>query len=106
MSFKEQMKQDMDIFLSCEEFAETHEYNGLDIPVIVDEDKLMELKLRENEHSDGIFQGQKLLYLKDTDVNTEPFEGQRITFDGEMYRVNSVEYANSMYTVILEDYQS
>lgn len=105
MSFKDVVEQDMDIFFNSDEFSEIHEYEGNDIPVIVDEDKLIELKLRENNHTDGIFQAEKLLYLKEADI-AEQFEGKRVTFDGSIYSINSVEHENGMYTVILGGYQS
>lgn len=45
MSFKDQIRQDLDaVFLNVDEFAELHRIEGKEIPVVVDNDQLVKLK--------------------------------------------------------------
>ena len=42
MSFKDQIRQDLDaVFLNVDEFAELHRIEGKEIPVVVDNDQLV-----------------------------------------------------------------
>lgn len=103
MAFKDALQDDLDnVFFNQEEFAELHSYKGNDIPVVVDDEKLTEMKLRSKEdHSDGLFSASKLIYVKESDVESEPFSGEYVEFDGKDYYIESVQNQNGIYTIIL-----
>lgn len=102
------LQDDLDnVFFNQEEFAENHNYNGSNIPIIVDDDKLIEMKLKSKEdNTDGIYSCSKLIYVKVSDVEDEPFVDQFVTLDGENYCVRSVSTEGEAYQIILGDNES
>ena len=56
-SFKEQLEKDFkDTFFNLNEFAEIHNVDGAEIPVVVDNETLLQLNLGKTADSDGIFE--------------------------------------------------
>ena len=63
--FKEQMEKDFDnTFFNLNEFAELHELDGKNIPVVVDNETLLQLNLWKTAHYDRKFQDNKMFFLK------------------------------------------
>lgn len=101
-SFKEQMEKDFDnTFFNLNEFAELHELDGKNIPVVVDNETLLQLNLGKTADSDGIFQDNKMFFVQKKYLEEEPVIGQIMEFDGESYQVGNVMEDFSGYTIIL-----
>lgn len=80
VSFKEQIQNDLDaVFLNLEEFAELHRIEGAQIAVVVDNDKLNQLKKGQIL---GLVEADMLLMGRETDfpANLEP--GRLLNVDG------------------------
>lgn len=80
MSFKEQIQQDLDnVFLNLDEFAEVHRVEGVQIAVVVDSDKLNQLKKGQIL---GLVEADMLLMGREADfpANLEP--GRLLNVDG------------------------
>lgn len=80
MGFKEQLQKDLDnVFLNLDEFAETHRVEGKKIPVVVDDDQLMNLKKGQIL---GLVEADMLLMGRESDfpANLEP--GSLLNVDG------------------------
>ena len=88
MSFKDVIASDVhDTFMNAEEFSEMHMINGVEMPVQVDSNEQIEREKRFNQHMDGIYKNQKLIYVSATDYGPMPKQGTLIKFDGRPYKV-------------------
>ena len=88
MSFKEQILKDLDaVFLNVDEFAEYHRVEGVQIPVVVDNDQLN--KLKEGQIL-GLVEADMLLMGKESDFPRDLEPGRLLNVDGrELIVVNS-----------------
>ena len=80
MNFKDQIQQDLAaVFLNTDEFAELHYIEGKEIPVVVDNDRLVKLKQGQ---SLGLVEADLLLMGRESDfpANMEP--GRLLNIDG------------------------
>ena len=88
MSFKEQILKDLDaVFFNLDEFAELHRVEGVQIAVVVDNDRLNKLKKGQIL---GLVEADMLLMGREVDfpANLEP--GRLLNVDGrEMLVANS-----------------
>ena len=101
-SFKEQLEKDFDnTFFNLDEFAELHTIDGNEIPVVVDNETLLELNLGKTSDTDGIFRDDKMFFVQKKDLGFEPVVGQIIELDGESYPVGQVLEDYGGYTIIL-----
>ena len=72
MNFKDIIASDVhDAFMNAEEFSEMHTINGVEMPVQVDSNEQIEREKRFNQHMDGIYKNQKLIYVSATDYRSE-----------------------------------
>lgn len=102
-SFKEQMQKDFkDTFFNLNEFAEIHNIDGAQIPVVVDNETLLQLNLGKTTDSDGIFEDNKMLFVQKAHMQDQPVIGQIMEFDGEAYQVGNVLEDLGGYTIILK----
>ena len=100
--FKEQMEKDFDnTFFNLNEFAELHELDGKNIPVVVDNETLLQLNLGTTADSDGIFQDNKMFFVLKKYLEDEPVIDQIMEFDGESYQVGNVMEDFGGYVIIL-----
>ena len=68
MSFKDVIASDVhDTVLHADEFSDMHDLNGKMMPVQVDSNEQIEREKRFNQHMDGIYKNQKLIYVAATD---------------------------------------
>lgn len=101
-SFKEQLEMDFDnTFFNLDEFAELHTIDGNEIPVVVDNETLLQLNLGKTEYSDGIFTDNIMFFVQRKYLNYEPVIGQVIEFDGVAYPIDNVLSDTGGYTIIL-----
>ena len=88
MSFKDVIASDVhDTFMNADEFSDMHEINGKMMPVQVDSNEQIEREKRSNQHMDGIYKNQKLIYVAATDYGPMPKQGSLIQFDKRPYKV-------------------
>ncbi len=88
MSFKEQIQQDLDtVFLNLNEFAELHRVEGAEIAVIMDSDKLNNLKQGQIL---GLVEADVLLMGRASDFPADLEPGRLLNVDGrELIVANS-----------------
>lgn len=105
-TFKEQLEKDMDdIFFNLDEFAENHIIDGKEIPVVVDNDRIIELSLGKSVETRGIFTDDILFFVLKKYLDYEPCAGQHMTFDGVTYPISDVKEDFGGYTIILSGNQ-
>ena len=87
-SFKEVMKDDVNnTFMNVDEFADMHTVDGKEIPVLVDDNEIIEREKKMKSNMDGVYVKQKLIYVKADDFGSLPAIGRQIVFDGKRYMV-------------------
>ncbi len=102
MGFKEQLQEDLDVvFFNTEEFAETHTINGAEVDIVVDNDKLAELFIAREVHTEQLFTDSIMFYVRKKDLDFEPVTGQYLEYDGHGYIVTDVKTDDESYTVIM-----
>ena len=90
-SFKEQLEKDFDgTFFNLDEFAELHTIDGNEIPVVVDNETLIQLNMGKTVNSDGIFTDSIIIFVQKKYLDYEPVIGQVMDFDGVTYPVDNV----------------
>lgn len=103
MNFKDIIASDVhDAFMNAEEFSEMHTINGVEMPVQVDSNEQIEREKRFNQHMDGIYKNQKLIYVSATDYGPMPKQGTLIKFDGRPYKVADAISEDGIYSLALE----
>ena len=103
MNFKDIIASDVhDAFMNAEEFSEMHTINGVGMPVQVDSNEQIEREKRFNQHMDGIYKNQKLIYVSATDYGPMPKQGTLIKFDGRPYKVADAISEDGIYSLTLE----
>lgn len=103
MNFKDIIASDVhDVFMNAEEFSEMHMINGVEMPVQVDSNEQIEREKRFNQHMDGIYKNQKLIYVSATDYGPMPKQGTLIKFDGRPYKVADAISEDGIYSLTLE----
>lgn len=101
-SFKEQLEKDFDgTFFNLDEFAELHTIDGKEIPVVVDNETLIQLNMGKTVNSDGIFTDSIIIFVQKKYLDYEPVIGQVMDFDGVTYPVDNVLSDAGGYTVVL-----
>ena len=91
-SFKEQLEKDLDsVFFNMNEFAETHMIDGKEVPIVLDNDRIIELSMGKTVETRGIFTDDILFFVQKKDME----------FDGEMYPISDVKEDFGGYTIIL-----
>ncbi|MEC1744124.1 hypothetical protein [Schinkia azotoformans] len=101
MNFKEQIKNDVDVFLNFNEFAEPRIIDGREINVIIDEDVLKTKSRNKSEQYDGVYLEEILIYVKAVDFDECPVYGQRMKVDRKFYYVNNCTESAGMLEITL-----
>lgn len=76
---KEQIKEDISIFLDCADFADNHTVEGKEISIVTDNDRLAELKAGEKN---ALTEADILFYAKTEDLPPKRGYGRMLNFDG------------------------
>lgn len=101
-NFKQIMEEDIsEVFLNLDEFAEIHNVNGKEMPVIVDSNEQIEREKRmsENPQKLGIHMKQLLIYVKRSDYGPLPSPGNYLIFDKQNYQVTDAIDEAGVYSV-------
>lgn len=99
MKAKDYFAQDMSAFFCADEFAEIHSVDGIQRPVIVDNDRL---RYRSKVEYDGVLTGDVLFYIQETVFERLPRPGDRMKFDGVPCTVFDVREDVGMLEIILQ----
>lgn len=103
MTFKDVIASDVHgAFMNADEFSEMHTINGVEMPVQVDSNEQIEREKRFNQHMNGIYKNQKLIYVAATDYGPMPKQGTLIKFDGRPYKVADAISEDGIYSLTLE----
>lgn len=103
MAFKEQIQKDTKrIFFNQKEFIEVHMLNGREIPMIIDNNELIERGKRIQSYEEGIYNKQILIYVKVEDFGTLPTIGNIIFLDQKQYRITNSINEDGIYSIHLE----
>ena len=109
MSFKSIIAEDVQkTFMNPEEFSDIHNLNGVNVPVQVDSNEQIEREKRFNQHMDGIYLNQKLIYVSAEDYKKAPGrsgmpkQGTALSLDGKIYRVADAIDEGGVYSITLE----
>ena len=85
MTLKELMAGDVaDLFFMLDDFGETHEVEGNNIDVVIDNDELLKLKTGTEV---GLSEADLLIYARSSEVPTGKGPGSLINFDGRECQV-------------------
>ncbi len=106
MTFKEQMAKDVGaVFLNPNEFGETHVVDGREMVIVMDNNELL-ARQRQGQYADGIYAGQKLIYVAAADFGPLPAYGSFFTIDDEGYTVIDAISEGDVYAVTIEANES
>jgi hypothetical protein len=102
-TFKDLIAADVhDVFLNTDEFSDIHNLNGVDMPVQEDSNEQIEREKRFNQHMDGVYLNQKLIYVSAVDYGPMPKQGSMITYDSKRYKVADAIEEDGIYSITLE----
>lgn len=100
-SFKDDMAQDLDdTFMDFEEFADLHEVNGSQIPIMFDEERLEKIRKSRGEFRDDVFQGEVFFFARERDLGSIRVN-ELITLDGKEKFVHSAELKEGLWSIVL-----
>ena len=107
MTFKEQIVSDnRTVFMNLDDFSETHNINGKDIPCLIDNNELIDrerrYKYQHSMYADGIYMKQLLIFVRAEDFGPLPVIGRVITFDKKMYTISDSINEDGIYSLCLE----
>ena len=98
MSFKDMVAADIDrVFLNTDVFAEELELNGIALKCVIDDDRLLE----RTDASLGVYLGERLVFVKASDLPGKPAVGARVTMNGRAWFVSSVTENVGMFEIRL-----
>lgn len=103
MTFKEAIAADVhDVFMNADEFSDMHMVNGVRMAVQIDSNEQIEREKRMNQHMDGIYKNQKLVYVAASDFGSLPAQGSKLTMDGKLYIVSDAVSEAGIYSITIE----
>lgn len=101
--FKDMIAADVhSVFLNVEEFSDMHNLNGVDMPVQEDSNEQIEREKRYNQHMDGAYTNQKLIYVASADYGPMPKQSSMLVYDGKRYKVADAIEEDGIYSITLE----
>lgn len=103
MSFKEILKSDVhEVFMNVDEFSDMHMVNGKEMAVQIDSNEQIEREKRMNQHIDGVYKNQKLMYVAASDFGKLPAQGSKVTVDSKLYTVTDAISEDGIYSITIE----
>ncbi len=98
LSFRDMVKNDLDLFFNTEELAETVTINGENVDVIIKSEALKKMKIKMG---DGIHKAEVLFSVKKSDLPGKPKVDRQMTFNTADYKIMSCSETSSTYEVLL-----
>lgn len=103
LSFKELLRQDVKtVFINPAEFGEEHIVNGKPMQIIIDDNELTEREKRIQNHTDGMYSKQTLIYVSALDFGPLPGVGKPIKIDGATFIISDSMNEGGVYSLHLE----
>ena len=103
LSFKELLRQDVKtVFFNPAEFGEEHIVNGKPMQIIIDDNELTEREKRIQNHTDGMYSKQTLIYVSALDFGPLPGVGKPIKIDGATFIISDSMNEGGVYSLHLE----
>lgn len=103
MTFKEAVMADVhDVFMNTDELSDMHTINGVEMAVQIDSNEQIEREKRMNQHMDGVYKNQKLIYVAASDFGSLPKQGSKLTMDGKLYIVADAISEDGIYSITIE----
>lgn len=106
MSFRDQIECDLSTFINLDEFAEVHNVDGKDMPIIIDNDLLEEKRLKYGGQDffkgEGLFRGEVLFHVAKQEFDKKPVVDKIMRLDNNIYKIIEVTETEGMYTITLE----
>jgi hypothetical protein len=102
---KDYLVSDLATFFNLDEFAETHVINGVEMPAVIDDDIMKERPRQPMDlynAANGVFIGQKVLYVRLSDIGERPVVGQHIDLDDDLYLVSDCSESMGILEITLE----
>lgn len=109
--FKENLKNDLDIFINYDEFAEEYELQGKKIFAVLDDDTMQKASFdKSSDIYDGVYNAvytkKYMLYVKTKDLKEKIVEGMDIELDSDTYNVKNVEQDMGITILSLERFDT
>lgn len=109
--FKENLKNDLDIFINYDEFAEEYELQGEKIFAVLDDDTMQEASFdKSSDIYDGVYNAvytkKYTLYVKTKDLKEKIVEGMDIELNSNLYNVKNVEEDMGITILSLERFDT
>lgn len=102
MTFKDIIRNDIDLFVNQDEFADMHLIDGKEVPVMIDNNEQVEREKRMTQHMDGIYKKQLLIYVKKSDYGVLPAIGKILNLDGRVYKIMDAIDEDGIFSISLE----
>lgn len=102
-SLRDYFFSDLSTFINQDEFAELHAIDGVELPIVIDNDRL---KDRTQKEFDGISIGEILFYVKKEDLTDRPEQGKPIRFGKRQMYISDCKENMGMYEIILSQNRS
>lgn len=105
LTFKSAIEQDnKSVFLNSSEFGEVHEINGKEMPVIIDDNELLERDKAHLLNADisGLHYSRRLLYVAASYFDVRPDPDSFLQLDADLYRVKSATEEAGIYAIEIE----
>lgn len=109
--FKENLKNDLDIFINYDEFAEEYEIQGKKIFAVLDDDTMQKASFdKSSDIYDGVYNAvytkKYTLYVKTKDLKEKIIEGMDIELASDTYNVKNVEEDMGITILSLERFDT
>lgn len=111
MTFKEQIAKDnQNIFLNLDEFADIHKVGDKDMPTLIDTNELIDrekrYKFNHSLYADGVYLKEILIYVKASDFGKLPAVGRLLKVEGKSYMVSDAIDEGGIYSISLSANQT
>lgn len=109
--FKENLKNDLDIFINYDEFAEEYKLQGKKIFAVLDDDTMQKASFdKSSDIYDGVYNAvytkKYTLYVKTKDLKEKIVEGMDIELNLDLYNVKNVEEDMGITILSLERFDT
>lgn len=108
-TFKDFVAEDVeDVFFCLDEFAETHNIDGTDMPVMLETDALQDHSAHweagsKQNYDEGLYDAHMVLYVKAKDYGDAPKVGKALYLDEdpEMWEIKDFASVSGVYCMTL-----
>lgn len=99
MGFLEDVQEDIDeIFFDEDFFGSLHNFDGREIPVILDAEGLEEMR---KKWKDEVNKASVLLYVRESDMERKLTYNSSVEFDNKVFFVNTISKMDGVWKILL-----